>query len=548
MRAVLRIPALAAALVLGVAPSHAARPRVPPLRGVTRIVNGTYTSLYPSTGALLLGSDPSSAGTWCTGTLIGCGTFLTAAHCVCDRSGPQCQSLDPASRLVFLQHAGFSQIASIAVPLDYAYPLSDVAVVKLAAPVTGVRPSPVDQTAPVPGTMGTIVGFGSAGGASHDYGLKRVSSVTAAACTDDISDVASICWQFAGPGGNTCNGDSGGPLFVDAGGDTQVAGVTSGGTSADCLAVDHSYDANVATYAAWIAAQAGSDLGSAACGAGPQVGDPGATVASVVDDLLPGTDSRVHAVYVVSGTAELRIAMNAVDDGSDFDLYVKRGSPPTTSDYDCAATGANQFGFCRFISPAVGSWYAMVVRYAGEGTYQLTATTFSGPPGVCGNGVREVGEECDGADDLACPGFCGSECACVPECNGSDLAVLRLRTGKSLALGATLDDARGVYDGLDPRGRALTLVLDDGVSPVRVTIPAGDLGWSRSNPDRGSYRWRGDGTLAGLRRVSVKDKSASKGIWEIRMSGRDVPGIATLGPVNARVTVAVGNACVTRAL
>src|SRR5262249_23793522 len=294
-------------------------------RVIARIVNGTYTSPYPSTGALLFGSDPSSAWTWCTGTLIGCGTFLTAAHCVCDRSGPQCQSLDPASRSVFLQHAGFAQIASIAVPSEYAYPVSDVPGVKLATPVTGVRPSRIDQPAPTPGTMGTIVGFGRAGGASQDYGLKRVASVTTAACTDDISDVASVCWQFVGPGGNTCNGDSGGPLFVDAGGSAAVAGGTSGGTRDDCLAGDHSYDANVATYANWIAAQAGSDLGSPACGAGPQVGDPGAALTSVVDDLLPGTDSRVHTFHVVSGTAELRIAMNAVDDGSDFDLYVKRG-------------------------------------------------------------------------------------------------------------------------------------------------------------------------------------------------------------------------------
>src|SRR5262249_51261492 len=355
MRAVRRrLPALAA-LVLGVAPSHAARPPAPPLRAVTRIVNGTYTSLYPSTGALLFGSDPSSAWTWCTGTLIGCGTFLTAAHCVCDRSGPQCQSLDPASRSVFLQHAGFAQIASIAVPSEYAYPVSDVPGVKLATPVTGVRPSRIDQPAPTPGTMGTIVGFGRAGGTSQDYGLKRAASVTTAACTNGISDLASVCWQFVGPGGNTCNGDSGGPLFVNASGGTAVAGVTSGGTSDDCLAIDDSYDANVATYAAWIAAQAGPDLTSAACGAGPHVGDPGPAVTSVVDDLSPGTDSRVHTFHVVSGTAELRIAMNAVDDGSDFDLYVKHGSAPTTSDFDCAATGANQFGFCRFVSPAVGS-------------------------------------------------------------------------------------------------------------------------------------------------------------------------------------------------
>jgi len=92
------------------------------------------------------------------------------------------------------------------------------------------------------------------------------------------------------------------------------------------------------------------------------------------------------------------------------------------------------------------------------------------------------------------------------------------------------------------------LTLEAGGSPVRATIPADDPGWSRSSSAQGSYRWRGDGTFAGLRRVSVKDKSASKGIWEIRLSGRDVPGLATLDPYNARVTLAIGSACVARAL
>jgi secreted trypsin-like serine protease len=86
-----------------------------------RIVNGVYTSLYPSTGALLFGNDPDTAFTWCSGTLIGCDTFLTAAHCVCDTTGPDCQSLDPASRMVFLQHAGFFQLASIAVRRDFDF-------------------------------------------------------------------------------------------------------------------------------------------------------------------------------------------------------------------------------------------------------------------------------------------------------------------------------------------------------------------------------------------------------------------------------------------
>jgi len=63
-------------------------------------------------------------------------------------------------------------------------------------------------------------------------------------------------------------------------------------------------------------------------------------------------------------------------------------------------------------------------------------------------------------------------------------------------------------------------VLDDASTPVDVTIPASDPDWLGSNPARGSYKWRGDGTLAGLRRVAVKDQSASRGRFEFRFSGR----------------------------
>ena len=36
------------------------------------------------------------------------------------------------------------------------------------------------------------------------------------------------------------------------------------------------------------------------------------------------------------------------------------------------------------------------------------------PPPVCGNGVLEGTEQCDGASDLACPGLCQADCTCAP--------------------------------------------------------------------------------------------------------------------------------------
>jgi hypothetical protein len=197
--------------------------------------------------------------------------------------------------------------------------------------------------------------------------------VTLATCGGGISDTTSVCWNFTNPLGppgddaNTCNGDSGGPLFVDSGSGPVVAGVTSGGSSGNCLAPDASFDARVSFYAGWIESVAGADLAHTSCGASPQVGDADVIVTPFVGTVSGATPEGRHQVVVPGGASALRVGMNAVDDGSDFDLYVKFGAPPTTSDYDCRQYGVGQFGFCEFASPLAGTWHGLVARYAGAG-------------------------------------------------------------------------------------------------------------------------------------------------------------------------------------
>ncbi len=85
--------------------------------------------------------------------------------------------------------------------------------------------------------------------------------------------------------------------------------------------------------------------------------------------------------------------MNAIDDGiADFDLFVKRGSTPSPTDFDCAQTGRGQFGACEFSAPAAGTWYALADRFSGSGAYQLTTTTFAGPSGVLEFGLSSAVE------------------------------------------------------------------------------------------------------------------------------------------------------------
>jgi hypothetical protein len=397
-----------------------------------RIVNGVLTSGLPAVAAVLTPANPASAATWCSATLIGCETVLTAAHCVCPTSGASCQSgtgaPDPGDFVVFLQHAGFFAVADIDVHPDYAFPVADVAVLKLAAPVPGIPPVPINTLSGVPfGTAGTIAGFGRAGGLSFDYGLKRVGEVETAACGAGVSDVTSVCWEFASPIGppgtdsNTCNGDSGGPLFVDIGDGVVVAGITSGGSSSSCTAFDQSYDASVYEYRDYIADKGGADIENVSCGAGSQVGDD-VVVTGFSGSVSSGVPTQVHSFSVPAGAQRLVVTMNASEaGGSDFDLYVKHGSPPTPASHDCKADGEGQFGACAFGAPAAGTWWVRVDRFSGGGTYQVTASVFPSP--------------CDGTPS-------GEPCDDGNACTSGDACTVSGCVGAPVADGSACDDGR----------------------------------------------------------------------------------------------------------
>jgi len=84
-------------------------------------------------------------------------------------------------------------------------------------------------------------------------------------------------------------------------------------------------------------------------------------------------------------------------------------------------------------------------------------------PGVCGNGVQETGEACDGADASACPGQCSSLCTCpgvVHVVFGPPSAAVVHPLGVSVELGGSVDITVGEE-------------LQPGVFPS--TIPVGQL-------------------------------------------------------------------------
>ncbi len=445
-----------------------------------RVVNGLLTSDFPTTGALLRGTTADDASAWCSGTLIGCNTFLTAGHCV---EG----DLAPSHYQVFLQHGGIFAVSSISLNPAYNFPVADVAVLKLQTAVSGIRPTALNTVQDPPfGSAGVIVGFGRSGGSNDDYGIKRYGAVTTGSCSAaGESDTTSVCWTFSAPLGspgsnsNTCNADSGGPLFLTLGGNSVVAGITSGGTLDSCLTGDASYDADVYYYRSFIQSVGGSDIGSTSCGAIPQVGDGQTEVTAFAGTVNSGSPDATHAFTVPPGIEELRVAMNGVDDGSDFDLYVKRGSPPTTSSYDCGRIGSNQYGVCSFANPGADTWYAMVHLYNGSGQYQLTVTKFGGG---CSDPANN-GLPCD--DD--------NPCTSGDICGGGTCQGAVADNGTACGSGTLCSGPATCQEGACTTNPTPAVGCKQTVDPTDATITIKDS--SSDNGDKIQWKWRGQQTL-----------------------------------------------------
>jgi hypothetical protein len=75
------------------------------------------------------------------------------------------------------------------------------------------------------------------------------------------------------------------------------------------------------------------------------------------------------------------------------------------------------FGPSTIIKDVPGKFLAK--QATADGVGDCRAETLGGA--VCGNGVREPDEICDGSDDAACPGACQSSCTCAPPVCGDNL-------------------------------------------------------------------------------------------------------------------------------
>ncbi len=95
---------------------------------------------------------------------------------------------------------------------------------------------------------------------------------------------------------------------------------------------------------------------------------------SGISSSLSGTGAKeYYYVTVPSGKASLTVETYNTGSGYDFDLYVKYGDLPTTSDYDGRGYTESASETVTINNPQAGTYYIMVHSYSGSGTYSIRA-------------------------------------------------------------------------------------------------------------------------------------------------------------------------------
>jgi len=218
-----RVSRLACAFLLVPAAAYAAPA---PVVGGTTVPDGKWPDVAAVLYAQLDGTDQQA----CTGTLVAPTIVLTAGHCN-----------DPTLDNVWLGTvslaSGSGEVIGVVDGLDYPDLTIDVTVLVLAQPAqeqpralaTGWASFDIVNGAPV-----EVVGYGAVDPQATQYvnEMQEAATTIVDANCDNMPGCnagARPAGELAAGGGgvDTCNGDSGGPLYLSASYGTFLAGITS---------------------------------------------------------------------------------------------------------------------------------------------------------------------------------------------------------------------------------------------------------------------------------------------------------------------------------
>ena len=205
------------------------------------ILGGKSCKDYPATGAVLF-----RGSLHCTGTLIAPKVVLTAAHCLCGFSVDEL-SFTTVPTLFGDLTAGFAVPVSSAIAHERYDPVTvehDLALLYLETAPEGVEPA-LRRRSPLPASPSQVLHFAGYGFTDPEKTIDGEKH-----CVDMQPEAGcGAVFYYAVPGKQTCNGDSGGPAYLDVNGKPMLAGLTSWGDP-DCSS--YGVDVDVGYYATWI--------------------------------------------------------------------------------------------------------------------------------------------------------------------------------------------------------------------------------------------------------------------------------------------------------
>lgn len=346
--------ALAGALVALGAGCQLAEPELGSRQGA--IVNGA-----PTTGDAAVVALVHRGQSFCTGTLVGRRTVVTAAHCLPPHIDLRLDDIE----VFFGSRLGESGGFTMPVVDGLAHPswspervAGDIGLLALAhdAPAEPVAMAYDDLSIlSVAGDPVRLVGFGitardGAGGGTKREGMAMVEAID-----------ASSLYLDPGPA-STCNGDSGGPLFLQQGGAWVFAGIHSR-SDCDRQQIAERLDVHVMDFVQPFTEEhegAGSCAADGYCALGCEDADPDCPCAE--DGLcteactMPELDRDCSAACATDGVCDESCEVDA-DCGCDGDAC----EPAACTDDDCDPAGLA--GGCAAAGAGGGGWLVLLAAF-----------------------------------------------------------------------------------------------------------------------------------------------------------------------------------------
>lgn len=185
-------------------------------------------------------------GQFCGGTVVGPQQVVTASHCVAGRSA---RTTDVVLGVTDLCAPEVTDLQRLTVRRIVAAPggVEALALLELSADIVGPQPAVADHV-PATGERLMAVGWGRqsfAGVApcrARTLDLVALDNARCARLLGELGDGGRdqpgvVCAGAASGSGNSCDGDSGGPVLVRKGQEVELVAVTMSGDSCDAAGV-----------------------------------------------------------------------------------------------------------------------------------------------------------------------------------------------------------------------------------------------------------------------------------------------------------------------